>query len=841
MISKTNRLSIHTKPIKYQITITPDLANFTFVGTEKIQLEVSKATNELVLHSVDIQILKAEVKVGNVISLVKKISYQVKNETVTLQFAKKVSGKILLTIEFTGSINDQLRGFYRSKYIHNKKEKYLATSQFEATDARRAFPCFDEPSHKAVFEVSVIVPKHLQVISNTVESSIKVHEPGIKIVNFEPTPKMSSYLLALIVGEFEHLAIKTKRGVKIRVHTTPGKKAQGKFALEVAKKALDFLEDYFDIKYPLPVLDLIAIPDFSAGAMENWGAITFRETVLLVDDQNTSFLAKQRIAEVISHELVHQWFGNLVTMEWWTHLWLNESFATYMAYLTVDGIFPRWNYWTKFVLEEQSYALEADSLKSTHPIEVEVNHPDEINEIFDGISYSKGASSLRMLASYIGEDNFRNGLRLYLKKHSYKNTSSIHLWEAFEKVSKMPVRQFMKTWTTESGYPVVTIESKNNSIDLKQELFSVLPKKQTSKWTIPLLPIGLDSNVVLGKTSAKLSVGQSTKFIKLNSGEHSLFITNYSIGLLAKLLPELESGTLSSIDRLSIIRNALLLAKSGRLPSDVYLEILRYLGNEGSYIVWSEVDSGLEQISRLVSGTKVEQRLNSFKSELYGNLIQRLGFIPKKNEPENDAMLRGLAMLESGLAGNKKSIAEASKFFRNRLKGKRIPVDIKLAVYSVKASTGGQETYTQLIKLYGQTDNAHEKQQILFALTKFKSESIQKQVLKFILSDKVRAQDRPLFLSRLLNTPHFKKLAWIEIQKSWKVLHSQFSGSRLLGTILSGAKSFNSVAEALAFDRFVKNQKVAGAKQVITQTKEQIAINLAWSKRDLGLIGKYLA
>src|SRR3989338_4959221 len=337
-----------------------------------------------------------------------------------------------------------MRGFYRSQFEHEGRTKYIVTTQFESTDARRAFACVDEPSAKAVFDVTLIVPKHFCAISNTYETSVKEHKSGYQIIEFAPTPKMSTYLLAFIAGEFEHIEAKTKEGITVRVFATPGKIHQAKFALDVSVKTLSYFSDYFKVPYPLPVLDLIAIPDFPSGAMENWGAVTYRESAILVDSDHSSLQNKQWVALVIAHELAHQWFGNIVTMEWWTHLWLNEGFATYIEYLAVDKLFPKWDIWTQFSTNDLGRALHLDALLNTHPIEIPVHHPDEIGEIFDEVSYAKGASVIRMLASYLGEKDFRAGLHHYLKKHSYKNTETLHLWQAFEKVSGKPVAKMMR-------------------------------------------------------------------------------------------------------------------------------------------------------------------------------------------------------------------------------------------------------------------------------------------------------------------------------------------------------------------------------------------------------------
>ncbi len=850
-----HRLPSHVKPLKYQLQIVPNLSEFTFTGSEKIQLKISKSTTELTLHSLDLQITSALWKAGKLEYKSVKIIFDKKSETVKFIFTKPISGNGILELEFSGLIIDGLQGFYRSKYVQNKQEKYLATTQLEVTDARRFFPCFDEPAHKAIFHVSVVVPKKLQVISNTIESQVLPHhDPHLKIVHFAATPKMSTYLLALIIGELEHVQTKSKRGVKIRIHTTVGKKSQTKFALDVTKRALDYLEDYIGIPYPLPVLDLIAIPDFSAGAMENWGAITFRETALLVDEQHTTFIGRQRVAEVIAHELVHQWFGNLVTMEWWTHLWLNESFATYMAYLVVDKLFPGWNFWTKFVLQEQSIALSKDALHTSQPIEVEVKLPSEISESFDpAIVYAKGASVIRMLAGYIGPEDFRTGLSYYLKKHSYKNTESVHLWDAFEKSSGKPVRKFMATWTKKIGYPVVDVEIKNvnnkSYLLTSQTKFNQLPKKTKSNqlWSVPLLPIfnpksEQSLNYTLIKQSQKFTFPIQQELFKLNYLEESFFITNYSPSLLSKIFLELREQNISSIERLAIVRNAFLLAKSGHIPTDVYLEMLSYLNNETSYIVWSQVANDLYQLGQLTFATKATVSFANFQKQIFSKLIEHkeIGFKPRSSESHNHKTLRALAFMESGLAGYKPSIKQAKRLFMIKKSGKNIEADLRLSVYCIIAKWGSQAAYIQLLKIYRETSLAQEAQQVLLALTYLGNSNLQTKALKLFFSTEVRDQDRTMVLGQALNNPSLKNQAWQAVQSNWPMLEKKFGANKGLGRIISGASSFNSTKELQAFTQFAKTHNLSTAKQSTAQTKEKIQIKVAWKARDLELITRYL-
>jgi len=612
---KSVRLSDNVLPIRYDLVIKPDLETFVFEGEEIIKIEIKEKTNKITLHSKNLEVEKVILKNKKEEQFASKISYDSKNETVTLYFKNKVTGKSEVKIIFKGIINDSLRGFYRSKYILNGKKKYLATTQFEATDARRAFPCFDEPEKKAIFKVSFVVFNKHTVISNTLPTEIKEHEAGYKIVSFSTTPKMSTYLLAFIIGEFEYIQGEThpngssgqaKNNTQVRVFTTAGKKHQAKFALKVAIKSLEFYNEYFDIPYPLPTLDLIAIPDFESAAMENWGAITFRETAILVDEDNTSLSNKQWIAIVIAHEIAHQWFGNLVTMHWWTDLWLNEGFASYMETFCTDKLFPSWHLWNTYIADRYSIALKLDALKNSHPIEIDVHHPNEINEIFDAVSYAKGSVVIRMLAEYLGKEKFRDGLRYYLKKHSYKNTKTIDLWNAFEKVSKKPISKMMSSWTKQAGYPIISINQKNDFIKIRQERFfssRVYKNKDKSNWHIPL-KIG-NSDILFSKKEIKIR-GKIEN--KINKGETSLVRILYNQEILEKM----NLKSLSSIDRLAIIRDLFSLAEAGYIKTSKALEFSLKYKNENEY------ESYTVCVIRYKKGTKYTKKTH--KDDLKYNL-----------------------------------------------------------------------------------------------------------------------------------------------------------------------------------------------------------------------------
>jgi puromycin-sensitive aminopeptidase len=460
------RLPINVLPVNYDVKLTPDLSKFSFDGSVNIDVHVQASTKSIVVNAAELEILNCKFSVQGGSDVPAKVTLQEEQETATFEFDNELPvGKGNLEIAYKGTLNDKMKGFYRTRYTTPwGEERFAAATQFEATDARRALPCWDEPEHKATFDVTLVVPYDRVALSNMNAIKDDRISQTLRQVTFARSPKMSTYLLAFVVGEFDYVEDRDSNGVLIRVYTPQGKSEQGKFALEVAKKTLPFYHKYFNVDYPLPKMDLITIPDFAAGAMENWGLVTYRERYLLVDPSNTSIASKQLVALVVGHELAHQWFGNLVTMKWWTHLWLNEGFATFVEYLCVDHCLgEKFDIWTQFNSQTYSPALKNDALANSHPIEVEVGHPNEVEEIFDMISYSKGASIIRMLHDWIGDENFRKGMNQYLTKFQYSNAETGDLWASLGMASGQPVADIMGTWTEKMGYPVLTVSRKQVS------------------------------------------------------------------------------------------------------------------------------------------------------------------------------------------------------------------------------------------------------------------------------------------------------------------------------------------------------------------------------------------
>lgn len=855
---KSVLLPTHIKPERYEIFLKPDLKGFVFHGEETIWLNIRQPTKEITLHSKNLKIKSAGLKISNTQYPISKKIQDAKSETITFKFVRQIpKGKGRLKIKFKGILSDKLKGFYRSKYTVDGREKYMATTQFEATDARAAFPCFDEPRQKAVFDVTLMIPSKMTAISNTIEESvvyephpgslslgegnnIAEHEGGYKTVKFAPTPKMSTYLLAFIVGDFEFIEKKSKRGVLVRIFVTPGKKHQASFALETAIKVLDFYEEYFDIPYPLPVLDLIAIPDFASAAMENWGAITYRETALLVDDQNTSSANKQWVAIVIAHELAHQWFGNLVTMHWWTDLWLNEGFASYMEYMAVDKLFPKWRMWGQYVSERFAAALKLDALENTHPIEIEVRHPDEIWEIFDSVSYAKGSAVIRMLAGFLGEKDFRRGLRYYLKKYSYGNTKTDDLWRAFEKASGKPIIKMMRSWTRQAGHPVVFAKQQKAGLVLSQRRFfssEISGKKNRDKtlWQIPVTAVSAEGKTIaklLGKRDAVFPI-RSASWIKLNFGERGVFRTQYSPELFAKLELAVKNRELEPSDRLGIARDAFSLSQAGQFLTEDALALARYYKRETELSVWEEIASGLSGVYNLFQGEKWAGRLRAYCRDIFRAEADKIGWEPKKGESHTTVLKRSLLLGQMGIYNDKKVIKRAKRLFFQAQKGRPVPVDLRGIVYPLVAANGGEKEFYRLIKMYKDSGHHEEKDRIGRCLGYFKNKKILSKAINFALGGYVRAQDSPGIFIQIARNYYGRDLAWKYLTKNWISIEARYnSGGHLLEWFVSGFSVFTSGKKANEIEQFFQNNPTPALKRTIAQVVERIQSNQAWLKRE---------
>ena len=847
-------------PVNYNIRLKPNLKVFTFEGSEDIDIEIVKPTSEVTVNSVEIEIQDVVyVPKGTNDSVKGTISYDVEDEKATFKFPTDLQpGHGRLSLTFTGILNDKMKGFYRSKYTSpDGEERYSAVTQFEATDARRSFPCWDEPAVKSTFDVTLIVPKDRVALSNMPIKSEQAYEGDDKwkIVSYEKTPIMSTYLLAYIVGEFDYVEGKDADGILIRVYTPVGKKEQGKFALDVAVKTLPFYKDYFKIAYPLPKMDLIALADFAAGAMENWGLVTYRETALLVDPQKSSAKTKQWVALVVGHELAHQWFGNLVTMEWWTHLWLNEGFASWIEYLCVDYCFPEFDSWTQFVKNDLGRALELDALNNSHPIEVPVGHPSEVDEIFDAISYSKGASVIRMLHDYIGDEDFKVGMNAYLNDFKYTNAFTEDLWDALGKASGKPVGDVMTTWTKQMGYPVIKVSEKqdgsNRVLSLSQEKFCADGKKQEGKQSEWMVPVSFCTATCPDKPVKKILFDTTTtevilenvkpgEWVKLNCGTVGFYRVQYASEMLDSLITGIKNCTLAPRDRLGIQSDLFALARAGLIPAVDVLKVAEAYINETDYTVWSDLTMSLSTQGLLIQHTDAVDDFKAYNRNLYSKVFQQVGWEAKDNEGPLTAMLRDLVITKLGRNQEQSVVDEAKRRFLDFYNGQPLSADLRDPVFVTVMSNGDEDLFNKMLELYDKADSQEQKTRISRSIGSVKDEALIKRVLDFAMSDKVRSQDTVFVIGGVTGSVRGRELAWEFLKKNWAQLLERYEGGFLLSRLVKMTETFVTEEKAKEIEQFFAEHPAPAAERTIKQSLETIGLNIEWMKRDKEAVTAFL-
>jgi tricorn protease interacting factor F2/3 len=822
-----------TIPLNYELQFEPDLNKFTFEGKEKITVNCKKPTNFISLNCAEIKIHSCHLKQQNCV-IDCQTTTDDKTELLSIRLKDKVKGFATIIIEFEGILNDRLLGFYRSQYKQNGKTKFIATTQFEAADARRAFPCWDEPEAKATFEISILSERKFIALSNMpVKSITKLGNK--KLYKFEKTPIMSTYLVYLGVGEFEYLVSKIGK-TQIRVVTTKGNKSKGKFAIDLGKKLLTSYEKYFGIKYPLPKLDLIAVPDFAAGAMENWGAITFRETILLYDPNTSSTKTKQFIAEVISHEIAHQWFGNLVTMKWWNDLWLNESFATFMATKFVDKFYPEWDLWNQFVEDAMNVAMGLDSLKTTHPIDVKVNSPAEIREIFDAISYDKGGCILRMLEDYVGEPNFRKGLKNYLAKFKYANAKGQDLWDAIGKASKMPVSTMVNSWLKQPGFPLIEIKQNGTNLKISQNRYLLEPGRKPSmgKWIIPLSidAGGQTISKLFSQKSVSIRIPKSIGFVA-NYGRKGFYRVKYDEGTLLDLKMLVDQKQILPIDRWAIQNDLYSLCVSGNENVRNYLDFSDAYFNEDSYLSTINVGHNLSSIYFRSYDEKFSEEIKEYAVNYLRKILHDVGWDPKKSDKHTDALLRSFAISTLGRMDDEDVCKEAHNRYRKFLQNsKSLHPDLIEPVCSIVAWTGNSKTYDELVKLYQKAKTMEEKLRFLGAMCGFKDPKLLKKSLDFSQTPNVRSQNMQLPIMKVAANPYGKKILWPWLKKNWKKLNKKVGhGNPLFNRIVASISSVADDSMEKEIKAFFDKNPTPGTERTQSQTLERIRINSKFLRR----------
>jgi len=761
-----------------------DFEKLRFNGKVRIRLQ---SEQDVVLNSVGLDI-------RGIVMDEKPVGFKQTAEELTVQTGA-FDG--ILEINYAGTITDSLVGIYRAPYDHSQ----IVTTHFEAAQARRMLPCIDHPDAKAEFRIAVKIDKKLTAISNMPVESV-VPEGEKKLITFQKTPRMSTYLLYLGIGRFEEQT--TKHGtLDVIMATTPGKVKSCEFSQDEATRAIDFFNAYYAIPYALPKIHLIAVPEFAMGAMENWGAITFRESALLID-ANSSARVKKRVAEIVDHELAHQWFGNLVTMKWWDDIWLSESFATFMASKVIDSLHPDWKIWEDFMRNETAGALERDCLKRTHPIQVPVRSPDEIEQIFDEISYGKGASILRMIEGYIGKDTFQRGVRQYLSNYAYSNATGNDLWNMLETTSNKKVQTIMSGWIRQPGYPMLTVEANGRELTLRQERFFISNSSEKGAWPMPItLEInGESQSIFMDSTEETIQTQAPISSLRVNLDRTGFYLVRY-VGCEDLLW----KSKLSPIDQWGIVFDAFAFLLSGRMQFPDYLTLLKRFTSRSEYLPTHEIS---DQLSFL--NTIAQERICDFSKTFHRSQLE---LIHEKTD-ENTKVLREALANRLTLVDDLYSKELAANFE----KYDTVPPDMKQAVALAYARS--IEDYDRLLTAYRNSDSDQDKIRLLTAMTAFKRAALVYQTLDFTLTKEVKRQDTRLVLTTAVGNPDARDITWKWLRENIDKLKERYAGTGTLsGTFLTIIPILG-ISRIGEVNEFFAHQKIPDAEVGISAGLEKL-------------------
>ena len=845
--SNPHRLPRGVRPTRYDLVLEPDLDGGTFRGTVQITIEVDAAVDEVVLHAAELQIDSAEIisADGTRVALATALDESSERLSCTSEGGQSLlipAGPATLSLAFRGTLNDKLRGFYRSRFLDTEgTERVLATTQFESTDARRAFPCWDEPDFKAVFGVTLVVPDGLMALSNGAESDRADNGDGRVRVNFVDTMVMSTYLVAFIVGPLEATDTVDVDGVPLRVVHPLGKAALAQFGLEIGASALRYYSSYYGIAYPGGKVDLVAIPDFAFGAMENLGCITFRETALLVDPASATQPELERVADVVAHELAHMWFGDLVTMKWWNGIWLNEAFATFMEVMAVDQFRPEWNRWSSFALGRTA-AFDTDALAATRPIEYPVVSPADAEGMFDILTYEKGASVVRMLEQYLGAEPFRRGISEYLADHAYGNTETTDLWDALENATGEPVRRIADTWIFQGGHPVLTVTSGDaNTILISQSIFRYLgAPDDATRWEVPIGIRWADiegtihrSDVLLSGKDVTVDLGAPALWVQVNRGAAGFYRCAYAPDLLAKLSAA-ALGSLDAAERYLLVDDTWASVLSGATTAGAFIELVSALGNETDVSVWRRIIGSLATLHRVASDAD-RPRLEGFIRSLLTPQTDRLGDVPRPGEPDAHTNLRASVFEALGLIGNDGTVKRRATALVTAALTSPGKVDPALgdAAVRVVAASADDATFDRFLAISKAATTPQDKLRYVGALADVDDPAVFSRFLGLLLSDEVRSQDAGFLLSRSLTNRPNAAAAWAFAATNWDTL-TQRLPTNAISRMIAGVRTISDPSLAAQIRTFLTTHEVPQAAKAFSQHLErmQVTVGLAERERD---------
>ena len=833
------RLSKDVLPSRYELRFELEFDRWTSTGWERIALRTARPTREIVLHSLELEIGKATLD-GQ---MAKDIAYDTEAQTATLRFAKELAaGEHTLEISWTGGIRESLRGLYRSL---RGEERYAAT-QFEAADARRAFPCFDEPEFKATFALELIHPAGNAAIANMpISSQEELDERRTRSV-FRETPRISTYLVAFTAGPYEFTDVaKSPSGIPVRVCLPPGLAAQGIYARDAHVRSVEWLQAYTAIPYPYFKVDAIGIPDFEAGAMENPGAITYRTRLLAADERNASIQTLKGVFSTAAHELTHMWWGDLVTMRWWTDLWLNESFASFVGEKATAALNPEWRYWRDFVAENTS-AFSLDALASTHPISVEAKSAEEASQRFDAISYTKGAAVLRMIEGYLGEDVFREGVRIYLKRHAEANASADDFWKALDEASGQDVTKIVNAWIHESGHPLVDIRAREADGGLELELsqaryFSDTDAPATGQvWPVPLvIKYGTGQGVrehrsVFNSERATVQLPGAVWFFP-NAGGRGFYRFRFASAFEGD---RLDAGIahLAAEERLALIDDLWALARHGKATLAMFLARLETLRGEEDRAVLAAIGDSLSWLGNYAVRDATERPFARLVDDLYRPILEACGWTPREGDDTDTREKRTRAIGMLGFHARAKDVRdEARRRVQDHLGGReRLHPDVAGTVIAVAATIGDNTLWDRYVARMqqAQATDAQEEARFRQALVYFEDPELAHRTAEAIFSPIIRVQDRGLMLGPMMASRRTRRAAWTAVKAHWE---ADIAGTDLAPLLKQGyVTAVSQLAQRDLVDeaaRFLEAKRTPDIQETVVQSLERLRINTAAAER----------
>ncbi|MCC7076554.1 MAG: M1 family metallopeptidase [Acidimicrobiia bacterium] len=851
-----HRLPRTAVPSAYDLDLVPDLEAGVFEGEVTIHFSLSEATRSIVLNAAELDISSARVgSPGGDRYAIGNVTTDPERERVTVELDSELeAGDHRLELAFTGVLNDRLCGFYRSVYEDGEGVRHtLATTQFEATDARRAFPCFDEPDFKARFRITLDIPEALAAYSNSAAVSEAPSERrGRKVVRFAETMPMSTYLVAFVVGNLDATAPVDVDGTALRVVHAPGKAHLAAFGLEIGAFSLRYFSDYYGIPYPADKLDLLAIPDFAAGAMENLGCVTFREALLLVDPATSTQGELTRIADVVAHEIAHMWFGDLVTMGWWNGLWLNEAFATFMEVSAVAVFRPEWERWNQFALE-RSAAFDVDALRSTRPIEYPVESPEDAEGMFDILTYEKGASVLRMLEQYLGADRFRDGIRRYLREHEYGNTETTDLFDAIEAESGEPIRRMMDGWIFQGGFPLVRADLHDTSLELTQSRMLYGEAETPERWEVPVLvdlhPGTPDvpgaragvrtERALLGDVSVRIDLEDGDLPV-VNAGGHGFYRVHRDGRLLA--LTTARLADLDPIERYAVVDDAWASVLAGEEEVAEFLRLLGAYAECADLDVWRLIAACVAGVDRLVDGSARDAFRHLVRS-LFAVNMGRLGWQVGGDEPAVTRQLRGVVIRALGTTGGDDAVhARAVEVHAAYLADAHaVSGDVAAAAAAVVAHRGDATDWDTFVQRSKEAPTPQEQIRYLQALVDFPHEAEYRRTLAYVMSDEVRTQDAPFVLAGLVGHREHGPIGWELLTREWDAINARFPSNTIV-RLVSGVRALGLSHPELAPEvhAFFADHDIPQARRTLAQHLEKLDVNVALREREAARLGEML-